>query len=62
MLLSTPLFPQNTITINLNNFDYNLNLINQLLFPSEIMLVVKANAYGHDIKIIESSALRNGIK
>jgi alanine racemase len=48
-------------TISLTNFENNIDLIKRVLGESKIMLVVKANAYGHDLKIIVQKAISIGI-
>jgi alanine racemase len=48
-------------TISLSNFESNIKLINGILDKSKIMLVVKANAYGHDMKIIVKKAIAIGV-
>ncbi|GAB6169487.1 alanine racemase [Clostridium carnis] len=50
------------VEINLNNFIYNLNQIKSHTVNSEIIGVVKANAYGHGAVEISKVLLENGIE
>jgi alanine racemase len=48
--------------ISASAFKNNLSLLKELVFPSRLMLVVKANAYGHGIEEIVDLATKNGVK
>jgi len=48
--------------INLNNLDFNLENIRKQVAPSEVIAVVKANAYGHGVVEISKRLEQNNIK
>ena len=48
--------------INIDNFLFNINQIKKKAKNSEIIGVVKANAYGHGAIDISKILIRNGIK
>lgn len=48
--------------ISASAFSENLSLISKTVFPSKIMLVVKANAYGHGIDLIAKLAKENSVE
>lgn len=49
--------------INLDHLKHNLNHIRGLVAPgTEVMAVVKANAYGHGDRVIATELERNGVK
>lgn len=48
--------------ISASSFSQNLEILRQLVYPAEIMLVVKANAYGHGLEIVAGIAEKKGIK
>lgn len=48
--------------INLDHLVFNLREIQQKVFPSQIIPVVKADAYGHGAVVVSKSLLKAGIK
>lgn len=47
--------------INLDNFAFNINEIKDRVAPSQVIGVVKANAYGHGAVEISKTLLENGV-
>ncbi len=48
--------------INLNNLKHNWNLLSDGSQSDRIILVVKANAYGHELSLIIQPLLQMGVK
>ena len=48
--------------INLYNLIYNIRAIKQKVFPSEIIPVVKADAYGHGAVAVTKHLVKAGFK
>lgn len=48
--------------ISRSHFLHNVRLIKEFVKPADLMLVVKANAYGHDLKIISELSSEAGIR
>lgn len=55
-------FGSKWIHINLNHWEDNLRWIQKRVSPSELMPVIKANAYGHGAIKLASSAEKMGVK
>ena len=60
--METPIISRVQLEVDLKKIRYNYNCIKKAVSPADVMVVLKANAYGLGIKPIARELYRAGVK